>query len=83
VFQYQCDPNPGLTGTGSVYGTDTYYVTSSVCPAALHAGRITAAAGGIVTVRIGAVAGPYNGSTRNGITSITRASGSCSFTFDP
>ena len=52
-----------LTGDG------TYTDDSSVCTAAVHAGLISLARGGSVTVQIRAGLSSYVGSTRNGVTS--------------
>lgn len=83
TYQYRCAPNPTLIGAGTVWGTDIYYASSSICPAAVHAGRITAAGGGVVTVRVADGMAGYVGTTRNGVTTTSRSVGSCSFTFDP
>ena len=65
-FAYTCPPN----GTpGAVWGTDVYTDDSSVCTAAVHAGLITVAGGGNVTIEMRAGQSSYAGSTRNGITS--------------
>ena len=65
-FVYQCPPD----GTaGSVYGTDRYTDDSSVCTAAVHAGVITFASGGDVTIEIRPDAETYVGSERNGVSS--------------
>jgi hypothetical protein len=55
---------------GAVWGTDLYTDDSSICTAATHAGRITLAGGGLVTIEMAAGASSYTGSTRNGITSL-------------
>jgi hypothetical protein len=52
-----------------VWGTNTYTNDSSVCSAALQAGLITLARGGIVTAEIRPGQSAYVGSTRNGVTS--------------
>ena len=61
-----CPPRGTL---GSVWGTDTYTDDSSVCSAAVHAGFITVAEGGMFTLRIKPGMPRYNGSVRNGVTS--------------
>ncbi len=61
-------PGGGPTG-GRLWGTDTYTDDSSICLAAAHAGLITAAAGGTVTIEIRPGQPSYTGSTRNGVTS--------------
>jgi hypothetical protein len=65
-FVYTC-PSYGIAGT--VWGTDVYTDDSSVCTAAVHAGRITLAGGGSVTIEIRPGETAYTGSARNGITS--------------
>ena len=65
-FTYDC---PKYGTIGGVYGTDVYTDDSSVCTAAVHAGRISLAGGGLVTIEIRPDAGSYTGSTRNRITS--------------
>jgi LCCL domain len=66
---------------GSVWGTGTYTDDSSICTAAVHAGLITVAAGGKVTIEIAPGAGAYQGTTANGVTSSSYAVFSGSFTF--
>jgi hypothetical protein len=53
----------------SVWGTDVYTDDSSIGTAAVHAGVITLAAGGSVTIRILPGQSSYAGSTANGVTS--------------
>lgn len=62
---YTC---PGSGNYGSVWGTDTYTDDSSICTAAVHAGRINAQTGGTVTIEIGSGQSSYAGSTRYGVT---------------
>lgn len=50
-------------------GPAAYHEASSVCNAAVHAGRITPAAGGSVTIEMLAAQSQYDGSARNGVTS--------------
>src|SRR5262245_44495238 len=77
-FTYGCPP----AGTASsLWGTDTYTSDSSICTAAAHAGRITVAGGGAVTIEIAAGATSYTGSLRNGITSSSWGAYTCSFIF--
>ncbi|HEX6713617.1 MAG TPA: LCCL domain-containing protein, partial [Thermoleophilaceae bacterium] len=54
---------------GGVWGTDVYTDDSSVCTAAVHAGVISLAGGGTVTIEIRPDAGSYTGTVRNRITS--------------
>src|SRR5262245_392156 len=65
-FEYTC---PKYGTANGVYGTDVYTDDSSVCTAAVHAGRITLAGGGSVTIEIRPGQSSYTSSTRNGITS--------------
>ena len=75
-FTYTCPANgkPRL-----VLGTDIYEDESFVCTAAVHAGRITRAKGGSVTIEMRPGQNSYTGSTRNGITSETYRYGDASF----
>jgi hypothetical protein len=66
---------------GSVWGTDTYTDDSSICTAAVHAGLITVADGGNVTIEIAPGASSYQGTTANGITSQSYGAYQGSFTF--
>jgi hypothetical protein len=65
-FVYSC---PSYGTAGAVWGTDVYTDDSSVCTAAVHAGRITLAGGGTVTIEIRPGEESYAGSARNGVTS--------------
>lgn len=73
---------PGGTAN-SVWGTDTYSSDSSVCTAAVHAGLIQLATGGVV--RVNGVAGmpSYTASERNGVASSSWGSWGASFTVTP
>lgn len=69
----------GCGGGGAVWGTDVYTDDSSVCVAAVHAGHLDAAAGGIILVTW--LQGPpvHVGSARHGITSVDYGAWSRSF----
>ena len=54
---------------GNVWGTDTYTLDSSLCTAAVHAGKIQLDNGGPVTIEMRPGESSYKGSTRNGIKS--------------
>ncbi|CAK8673207.1 unnamed protein product [Clavelina lepadiformis] len=58
------------TSQGLVYGTDVYTEHSAICPAAVHAGRVTNNHGGTVTVVKTSGQTEYRGSYKNGITSL-------------
>jgi hypothetical protein len=77
-YDFTC---PAAGTAGSVWGTDTYTHDSRICTAAVHAGRITLAAGGDVTIQMTPGAAMYTGSTRNGITSLDYGTWSCSYIF--
>jgi hypothetical protein len=67
-------------GTGaSVWGSDLYTDDSSVCNAGVHAGVISRAGGGTVTIEIRPGEAAYTGSTRNRVTSSSYGSWSGSF----
>jgi hypothetical protein len=59
---------PGGKNTG-VWGTDQYTDDSSICGAAVHAGKITLAQGGRVTIHDAGAQASYPGSERNGVRS--------------
>lgn len=66
-FSFTCPP--GGPTSGRLWGTDLYTDDSSICLASVHAGVITAASGGTVTIEIRPGASSYTGSTRNGVSS--------------
>ena len=65
-FSYVC---PAGGTAFPVWGTDLYTDDSSVCTAAVHAGKITLAGGGTATFEIRPGAATYPASNRNGIQS--------------
>ncbi len=75
-FAYTCPAN-GTAGT--VWGTDVYTDDSSVCTAAVHAGRISLARGGSVTIEMRDGQSSYTASKRNGITSLSYPAWPASF----
>lgn len=60
---------PAGGSAGAVWGTDIYSDDSSICTAAVHAGRMTFASGGTVTIQITGARTGFQPSTRNGVTS--------------
>ncbi|MCA9185623.1 MAG: LCCL domain-containing protein [Pirellulaceae bacterium] len=64
-FSFRCPPAPQDLKGRIIYGTDAYDFASLICPAAVHAGKLTTA-GGIVTVQIDAGVPKLDGSIRNG-----------------
>lgn len=61
-----CDCPAGAVA-GRVWGDGVYTDDSSVCRAALHAGRIEAGAGGRVRIELAPGRSSYAGATRNGV----------------
>lgn len=78
LFLFQCPPDGRFL---SIWGTDVYTSDSPVCTAAVHAGLLTFAAGGVVTIEIRPGQDSYLGSTRNGVTSSEYPSWPSSFAF--
>ncbi|MFO0650109.1 MAG: LCCL domain-containing protein [Polyangiales bacterium] len=76
TFTYRCSAG---AAPRNVWGTGIYSDDSSVCTAAVHAGRINPAAGGVVTIEIRPGRARYAGSARNGVTSMTFAAWPGSF----
>jgi hypothetical protein len=73
---FHCDGS----GRGNrVWGTGPYTDDSSICTAAVHAGKITFAKGGDVTIQISAGKRSYAGSNKNGVTTRTYGSFGGSF----
>ena len=79
-YTYSCPPNTTARG---VWGTDIYTRDSRICTAAVHAGLITFADGGTVTIEMVAGQSSYTGSTRNGVTSAGWGSYYLSYRFVP
>lgn len=78
-FTLTCPAQGALSGR--LWGTDFYTDDSSICTAAVHAGLITAAAGGTVTIEIRPGASSYPASSRNGVSSRGYGSWRRSFVF--
>ena len=64
TYKFKC-PSGGTAS--SVWGTDIYTLDSSICTAAVHAGKFTLEGGGSVTIELRPGEAAYKGSTRNGI----------------
>ncbi|XP_069835441.1 cysteine-rich secretory protein LCCL domain-containing 2-like isoform X2 [Dendropsophus ebraccatus] len=64
----------------SVWGTDIYTENTRICPAAIHAGKVSNG-GGYITVQKMPGQDKYNGSTKNGITSQNYGVAAKSFIF--
>lgn len=78
LVDYRC---PAGGTIGLVYGTGVYTDDSRVCSAAVHAGLITLASGGKVTIKILPGRASYLGSTRNGVTSNSYGAWTGSYSF--
>jgi hypothetical protein len=78
LYSYNC---PAGGTAASVWGTDAYTTDSSICTAAVHAGLISLAAGGIVTIQVVPGFSAYSGSLRNGITTNNWTAYDASFRF--
>ena len=66
ILKFRC---PADGKAGSVWGTDTYTLDSSICTAAVHAGKIQLETGGPVTIEMRPGESSYKGTMRNGIKS--------------
>jgi len=64
TYKFKC-PSSGKEST--VWGTDIYTLDSSICNAAVHAGKFTSESGGSVTIELRPGEASYKGTTRNGI----------------
>lgn len=67
----------------SVYGDGVYTIDTPICSAGVHAGRITRAKGGMLTIKLLPGRAVYPGSTNNGMTSFTAEARPQSYTFVP
>jgi hypothetical protein len=69
---FDCPPGGPRNGMNwTVWGTGTYTDDSSVCRAAVHAGLITEAGGGTITIEILPGLSEYPGTTANGVTTLS------------
>ena len=64
TWKFKCPAN-GKEAT--VWGTDIYTIDSSICTAAVHAGKIQMDSGGAVTIELRPGESSYTGSLRNGV----------------
>lgn len=72
-YQFRCPPLSDPSEVGEVWGTDVYGIESAICPAAVHAGRMTFEGGRISLVAQKRSASPSKGTVRNGVRSGTLA----------
>lgn len=78
-FTFVCAANGVISGR--LWGSGLYTDDSSICTAAVHAGLISAAGGGTVTIEIRPGAGSYQPNTSNGVSSRGYGSWPGSFVF--
>ncbi len=64
TYKFKC---PASGKESAVWGTDIYTLDSSICNAAVHAGKLTLESGGSVTIELRSGESTYKGTTRNGI----------------
>jgi hypothetical protein len=64
TYKFKC---PAGGKERSVWGTDVYTLDSSICNAAVHAGKFTRESGGSVTIELRPGESSYKGSDRNGV----------------
>lgn len=64
TWKFKC---PADGREASVWGTAVYTIDSSICNAAVHAGKFTIESGGSVTIELRPGESSYKGSSRNGI----------------
>ena len=76
TLKFKC---PAGGKESAVWGTDVYTLDSSICNAAVHAGKLTSESGGPVTIELRPGESSYKGSTRNGITTNDYAAYGSSF----
>ena len=75
-FLYACPAGGPL---GRAWGTGAYTDDSSICTAAVHAGKLDMIAGGVITLEMQAGAASYLGSTAFGVTTSDYGAWTCSF----
>ena len=78
-FDFICPPIADASGF-SVWGTNIYTDSSSICAAAVHFGEITLNGGAVRIVRLDGLEA-YAGTTRNGIVSLDSAAWFFSYRF--
>lgn len=64
TYKFKCPPSGKAS---AMWGTDIYTADSSICNAAVHAGKFTSESGGSVTIELRPGESSYKGTTRNGI----------------
>ena len=67
--------------SGGVYGSSRYTADSSICAAAIHAGKVPAS-GGAVSIVVGGACASFTGTSANGVTTTSWSSYDKTFGFD-
>ena len=67
TYKFRC-PSDGAAAV--IYGSDVYTDDSSICTAAVHAGRFTLESGGVVSIEIRPGRSTYGSTIRHGIKSV-------------
>jgi hypothetical protein len=80
---FDCPAGCAARGEWRVWGTDVYTDDSALCVAAVHAGAIDDATGGMVLVTYARGQDAYPASTRNGVTTLEWGAWGGSFTVAP
>jgi hypothetical protein len=78
IYRFEC---PAGGTSSAVWGSDIYTADSSICTAAVHAGKIGFEDGGIVTIEYRPGRQIYGSTARNGVTSNTFGEYPKSFVF--
>ncbi len=79
VHSFVCPQVPGSAAT--IWGDGVYTSDSAICVAAVHAGRIPASSGGLVSINVSGGRSSYQGSFRNGVQSQSYQSWGASYSF--
>ena len=64
TYKFKC---PSSGKESAVWGTDIYTLDSSICNAAVHAGKLSSESGGLVMIELRPGQPSYKGSARNGV----------------
>ena len=79
VITFVCPSN--LILNREIWGTDVYLDESPICTAGVHAGVLTPGTSGQVTIVMGAGAQSFQGTQRNGVTSLNYGPWSSTYSF--
>jgi LCCL domain-containing protein len=79
IATFVCPGNVNVTQ--EIWGTDVYLDESPICTAAVHAGVLTAGTSGQVTIVMGSGAQSFQGTQRNGVTSLSYGAWESTYSF--